>query len=93
MFEVKKSEQKPLVIIRSASGHELSLYEKRKLANIEENAQKNVIESIRVNNTRLPIDPLNKEVVLNLGELSNKNNIGPQDISDSELFMIKCELD
>ena len=92
MFEVKKSNQKPLVIIRSASGYELSMYEKRKLASVEENAQENKIESIRINDERLPIDSVNKEVVINLGSLANKDSVGPKELSRDELFLINCEL-
>ena len=92
MFDVKKSRQKPIVVIRSASGYELSMYEKRKLASIEENAQENRIESIRVNDKRLPVDGINKEVVINLGDLANKDTIGPKELSPNELFLINCEL-
>ena len=42
MFDVRKPKQKPIVVIRAATGAELSNYEKHKLANIEENAQKDI---------------------------------------------------
>jgi hypothetical protein len=93
MFDVRKPKQKPIVVIRAATGHELSNYEKRKLANIEENAQENKIEVIRVNNQVLKIDPLNKEVKIDLGDLAFKQKVTPAEISSEDLFFIKCELD
>jgi len=93
MLDIRRPNQKPIVIIRAATGNELSSYEKRKLANIEENAQVNKIEVIKVNNKPLQIDPLNKEVRIDLGNLAFKSNVGPEDISAEELFFIKCELD
>jgi hypothetical protein len=80
-------------VIRAATGNELSNYEKRKLTNIEDNAQENKIEVIKLNNQRLQIDPLNKEVRIDLGNLAFKNKVGPQELSADELFFIKCELD
>lgn len=93
MIEIRKPEQKPIVVIRAATGNELSNYEKRKLANIEEDAQKNKIEIISVNGQKLPIDPLNKEVRIDLGNLAFKSKVGPKELSSDELFFIKCELD
>jgi len=93
MIELRKPTQKPVVVIRAATGNELSNYEKRKLANIEDNAQENKIEIIKVNDQRLAIDPLNKEVRIDLGNLAFKNKVGPQELSADELFFIKCELD
>lgn len=93
MFEVKKPKQKPIVVIRAATGNELSNYEKRKLANIEDSAQENRIEAIRVNGDRLKIDPLNKEVNLDLGNLAFKQKVSPAELSADELFFIKCELE
>ena len=93
MFDVKKPSQKPIVVIRSATGAELSAYEKRKLANVEENAQENVIEVISINGERQYLDPINKEVKINLGTLAAKNEITPAEISAEELFFIKCELE
>lgn len=93
MIELRKPVQKPIVLIRAATGNELSNYEKRKLANIEENAQENKIEAIRVNDQRLQINPITKEVNINLGSLAFKNKITPDDLSLDELFFIKCELD
>ena len=48
MFEVKRPEEKPIIVIRTATPHELSTYEKWKLENIEEGAQVNKLEMIRV---------------------------------------------
>jgi len=93
MLEMKRPSKKPIVVIRSATGNELSNYEKRKLANIEESAQVNKIEVIKLGETRLPIDPLNKEVRIDLGNLAFKSAIKPEDLSAEDLFFIKCELD
>ena len=93
MIEIRKPEQKSIVVIRAATGNELSNYEKRKLANIEDNAQENKIEVIKINDQRLQIDPINKEVRIDLGNLAFKNKVGPQELSADELFFIKCELD
>lgn len=93
MFDVRKPSKKPIVVIRAATGNELSNYEKRKLANIEDNAQENKIEVIRVNDQRLQVDPINKEVRIDLGNLAFKSKVTPGDLSADELFFIKCELD
>lgn len=93
MIEIRKPNQKPIVVIRTATGNELSNYEKRKLANIEENAQVNKIEVIKVNGQRVQIDPLNKEARIDLGNLAFKSEVTPKDLSSDELFFIKCELD
>lgn len=93
MFDVRKPTKKPIVVIRAATGNELSNYEKRKLANIEDNAQENKIEVIRVNNQKLQIDPINKEVKIDLGNLAFKSKVTPGDLSADELFFIKCELE
>ena len=93
MFEVQKQKQKPIVIFRAASESELSAYERHKLANIEERAQENRIEVIRVNGQRLQVDALNKEVRLDLGDLAFQHKVRPVDMSTEELFFIKCELD
>ena len=93
MIEIRKPARKPIVVIRAATSNELSNYEKRKLANIEDNAQENKIEVIKVNDQRLQIDPLNKEVRIDLGNLAFKSKVTPEDISSDELFFIKCELD
>lgn len=93
MFEVQKPKQKPIVVIRAATGNELSAYEKRKLTGMEERAQENRIEVIKVNNQPLKIDPLNKEVKIELGDMAFKHKVKPADLSSEELFFIKCELD
>ena len=95
MFEINKPNKKPIVVIRAATASELSNYEKRKLAAIEENAQENKIESISVNvdGNIQQIKPLNKDVTIELGKLANKSSITPADISSDDLFFIKCELD
>jgi hypothetical protein len=93
MINIHKAASKPLVVIRAASGYELSEYEKHKLENIEDNAQENKIETIKVNNQRLPIDSINKEVNINLGDLAFKSKITPKELLTDELFFINCELD
>ena len=91
MLEIRKPTQKPVVVIRAASGHELSTYEKRKLANLDPNAQENKIEVIKVNGQAQPIDIENKEVNIDLGKIAFADEIKPDDISD-DLFLIKCEI-
>lgn len=94
MFEIKKPKQNQVVVIRAATGNELSGYEKRKLATIENNAQENRIEAINlnVNGQKQRIDPINKEVDVMLGSLALNSSVAPADISHDELFIIKCEL-
>lgn len=95
MFEVSKPKQKPIVVIRAATKNELTNYEKRKLAGIEANAQENKIEviSISVGGTKHQVEPLNKEVTIDLGRLATKSKVTQEDMSNEELFLIKCELD
>ena len=94
-FDVRKPNKEPIVVIRTASAHELSDYEKFKLQNIEENAQENKIELIKldVNGATIPASVSNKEAVIELGELALQNKITPKEISPEELFFIKCALD
>jgi hypothetical protein len=96
MFEVKRSEQKPVVVIRTATAHEFSNYEKWKLENIQEGAEVNKIEAIEV------ITPGGESVIasiddkiakLDLGEMALKDKITEVDISQKEIFMIECSLD
>ena len=93
MFDIQRTKQKPIVLIRTATGSEFSNYEKRKLANIEDRAQENRKEVNRVNDQRLPINPLNKEVRIDLGDLAFQQKVKPSDISTEELFFIKCAID
>ena len=96
MFDVRKPEQKHIVVIRAASGNELSNYEKQmlaKLKTVEHNAQENKIEVIKVNGQTVEIDPLNKEAKINLGLLAHKDKVSQDEISPDELFLIKCELE
>lgn len=92
MFYVRRPTQKSFVVIRAATGHELSDFEKRKLMNIEDGAQKNKIEVISLNNQRLPIDTVNKEVNIQLGDLALKDKVTPEDISTEDLFYMTCTL-
>lgn len=97
MIDIRKQnitqKNNSMVVIRAASGHELSNYEKNKLAKIEENAQENKIEVITVNDQRLQIDSANKEVNIELGDLAFKDKISMEDLLNDGLFFIKCELD
>ena len=93
MFEVKRPEEKPIIVIRTATPHELSTYEKWKLENIEEGAQVNKLEMIRVETPSkkeayASID--NKTARIELGELALKSKITAEDISPEELFLIEC---
>jgi hypothetical protein len=95
MFEVKKREEKPIVVIRTATPHELSKYEKWKLENIEEGAQVNKLEMVRVmtpSKKEAFASIENKTAQIELGELALKNRITPEDISPEELFLIECAL-
>ena len=96
MFEVKKPEEKPIVIIRTATPHELSSYEKWKLENIEEGAQVNKLEMVRVvtpSKKEIFTSIENKTAKIELGELSLKSKVAPEDISPEELFIIECALE
>lgn len=94
MIKVQKQQPNaPIAVIRAASGNELTNYEKKKLANIEENAQENKIEAIRVNGTRIAIDPDTKVADINLGNLVFKNSINQEDLDPNAYFFIRCELD
>ena len=51
MFDVRKPEQKHIVVIRTATGNELSNYEKRtldKLKNVDLKTLENKIEVVKV---------------------------------------------
>jgi hypothetical protein len=95
MIDVQKQQKnKSIAVIRAATGYELSEYEKKKLEKVEEGAQKNKIESIRVDGVRVPIDSATKTALidLNLKDLAFKSAIGPKDIDQEDTFFIKCEL-
>ena len=93
MIKIQKQETTPITVIRAASGSELTEYEKKKLANIEEKAQQNKIEAIRINGTRASVDPGTKVAQINVGDLAFKSTVAPTDIDTGELFFIRCELD
>ena len=95
MFEVKRPVEKPIVVIRTASPQELSNYEKWKLENVEEGAQVNKLELIKVvtpskKEAFTSID--NKVATIKLGELALKDKITAKEISPEELFLIECAL-
>ena len=93
MIEIRRPEKKSVVVIRAASGNELSNYEKRKLSQIEDKAHENKIEVIKLNGNQLQIDAENKEVRIDVGELAFRDSVKPDDLSASDLFLIKCALD
>lgn len=96
MFEVKRPEEKPIVVIRTATPHELSNYEKWKLENIEEGAQVNKLEMIKVetpSKKEACASIENKVAKIELGELALKSKITPEEISAEELFLIECALE
>ena len=96
MFEIKRPEEKPIIVIRAATPHELSNYEKWKLENIEEGAQVNKLEMIRVetpSKKEVFSSIENKTAKIELGELALKSKIIPEDISPEELFLIECCLE
>lgn len=92
MLKLHKMKERPMVLIRAATGYELTKYERYKLANIEEEAQVNKLESISVNGVPITIDSA-KNADIELGNLAFKSEVEPEDVSLQELFFIKCELD
>ena len=96
MFEIRRPEEKPIVVIRTATPHELSNYEKWKLENIEEGAQVNKLEVIRIEtpSKKEAFSSIeNKTAIIELGELALKSEITPENISPEELFLIECALE
>lgn len=96
MIEVKKPEQKPIVVIRTATANELSNYEKWKLQSVEPGAQVNKIEVIEVGTTGGDVAKasINEKVAkIELGDLALKNKITKREIDPEELFVIQCSLE
>lgn len=96
MFEVKRPKEKPIVVIRTATPHELSKYEKWKLKNIEEGAQVNKLETVKVmtpSKKEAFASIENKTAKIELGELALKSKVTPEDISSEEMFFIECALE
>lgn len=94
MIKIQKQQQPvPTSTIRTASEAEISKYEKDKLASIEEHAQQNRIEVIRLNGARVPIDRDTKTVNINVGDMAFKSTITSEDVDNNELFFIRCSLD
>ena len=97
MFEIKKPEpQKPIVVIRTATPHELSNYEKWKLESVEEGAQVYKIEVIKVNTTNGKeafASIHEKTAKIELGDLALKDRITPDELSAEDLFIIECALE
>ena len=95
MFEVKRPKEKPIVVIRTATPHELSKYEKWKLKNIEEGAQVNKLETVKVvtpSKKEAFASIENKTAKIELGELALKSKVTPEDLSPEEMFLIECTL-
>jgi hypothetical protein len=93
MIKVQQKQSTPVSVIRAASERELADYEKNKLATIEENAQQNKLEVIRLNGARIPIDPDTKTANIKVGDLAFKSAVTSSDIDNNELFFIRCALD
>jgi hypothetical protein len=96
MIEIQKQQKQQknaITVIRPASSKELTEYEKEKLAGIDEQAQRNKIETIRVNGVRVPVDDETKTASIKVGDLAFKNVISDSDFDSNEYFFIKCELD
>ena len=93
MIKLQQQQNTNTSVIRSASERELSTYEKNKLAGIEEQAQQNKLEVIRVNGNRIPIDADTKTANIKVGDLAFKSVVTSSDIDNKELFFIRCSLD
>lgn len=99
MIKIQKQQKnEPITVIRAASGNELTNYEKQKLASVEEKAQQNKIEAIKVEGQsisghRATIDEDTKVAYLKLGDMAFKSEITPDDLDDEKWFFIQCELD
>ena len=93
MIKVQQKQSTPVSVIRTASERELSDYEKNKLASIEDKAQQNKLEVIRLNGERIPIDTNTKTADIKVGNLAFKSVVTSGDIDNNELFFIRCSLD
>ena len=93
MIKIQKQQNTPMTVIRTATGNELSEYEKNKLASIEENAQQNKLEVIKINGNRVTVDKETKTANINVGDLAFKSAVAPTDVDSNELFFIRCSLD
>lgn len=94
MINIQSKQNTPITVIRAASGSELTEYEKKKLNTVEEYAQQNKIEIIKVDGKRATIDSETKtaNINLNLKNLAFKSAITSEDVDSNSLFFIKCEL-
>ena len=93
MIKIQTQENNPITVIRAATGNELTDYEKKKLADIEELAQKNKLEVIKINGKRVDIDKETKTAQIAVGDLAFKSTVSPDDLDGNKWFFIKCELD
>lgn len=95
MIEVKRPEQKSVVLIRTATPQEFSNYEKWKLENIQEGAEVNKIEVIEVsttNGSEISASVQEKVAKIELGNLALKDEITDSELSEDDIFMIECSL-
>lgn len=93
MFDIRKPKQKAGVPIRPASKIELANFEKHKTSSAEQAVADNGIETICINGDKLQVNPVNKEVHIDLGNLAFKNKISPTELATDEYFIINCEID
>jgi hypothetical protein len=95
MIEIKRPEEKRIVVIRTASPQEFSNYEKWKLEGIDPGAQVNKLEAIKVTTPSRKVANVSiddKVATVELGELALKDKITAKEISPEELFIIECAL-
>ena len=93
MIKIQRQQNTTAPVIRPASERELSNYEKTKLAGIEEQAQQNKLEVVRINGVRVPIDSDTKTANIKVGELAFKSVVTSNELDTNELFFIRCTLD
>ena len=93
MIKIQKQQSTSSSIIRPVSELEMSTYEKNKLASIEERAQQNKLEVIRINGNRVPVDSDTKTANIKVGDLAFKSTITNAELDSGELFFIRCALD
>ena len=93
MIKIQQQQNTTASVIRPASERELSNYERTKLASIEEQAQQNKLEAVRVNGVRVPIDSETKTANIKVGDLAFKSVVTSNELDTNELFFIRCSLD
>lgn len=93
MIKLQRQQETPTTLIRAASAGELSTYERTKLASIEDQAQQNKIENIRLNGAKVTVDAETKTANIKVGDLAFKSTVTSNEIDTNDLFFIKCSLD